>query len=270
MRRTVGIGVDRLPKLTLPLKLTMASIVDQQIVTGGQGLVEVEERGHDLLTTDVLQQPDLETVTAFEQLGHRSRIVDRGLERRQLEVVVVADHQRVVGAEEEVGGSRRGGRRLGRRRRLRGPSVDPAQAATGSYRRPPRGRPRRPGRPPARSASWQAYPCSPRARAPSEAKPIVAPLAERPGPRSRAGTRSQAGIRSRAGLLSGGTVEIVAVGAPGVPSNSTGVVAMPDGRGNVTCSDMATVGGAERSTVATLVACTLQVTRAREKSSALA
>ena len=89
--------------LVLRVQLAVARVVDEEVVLVGQALPEPVQGGEHLVAVGVQQERDAEAVVALEDAGDLARVVDRGAELAEMAVVVIADHQRVVGAEPHPG-----------------------------------------------------------------------------------------------------------------------------------------------------------------------
>ena len=94
--------------LTWPLFRQPATTVLDAVSLYGPAGAELVQRGHDLASSDIGEQPNLEAVFLRQQSGDSRRVLHRRFERWQVAIIVVADDEGVVAPriEVEVGGAR--------------------------------------------------------------------------------------------------------------------------------------------------------------------
>ena len=74
----------------------MAGVVNQQVGVRLKA-ASVEDQGrHDLVPRGITQKLGSETVTLLKELLYGDGVVDRGLERLDMRVVIVSDHQSII------------------------------------------------------------------------------------------------------------------------------------------------------------------------------
>jgi hypothetical protein len=71
----------------------MPSVINEQIVTLGQAHAQAVQGGNDLGAGGIRQQRHRKVVHIAQELGHGDRIIDGGLQRPQVGVVIYANDQ---------------------------------------------------------------------------------------------------------------------------------------------------------------------------------